>query len=60
MRNKEVTLHDNEKIIDVSNLIILIEVNNIGRDKSVKEDNFSILASKISLHIRVKVLLSEN
>jgi hypothetical protein len=60
MRNKEVTLHDNEKIMEVSNLIILIEVNNIGRDKSVKEDNFSILASKISLYIRVKVLLIEN
>ena len=60
MRNKEVTLHDNEKIMEVSNLTILIEVNNIGRDKSVKEDNFSILASKISLYIRVKVLLIEN
>jgi hypothetical protein len=46
--------------MDISNPIALIEAENTGRGKSMKEDNFRGLAAKLYLCIRSKVLLIRN
>ena len=58
--NKEVTSHDYKKIIEVGHPIALVEAENAGRGKSMKEDNFGALASKLCLHVGAKVLLIRN
>jgi len=58
--NKEVTVHNNKKVMKVSNLIVLVKAENIGRGKLIREDSFRNLASKMHLHIGLKALLIRN
>ena len=60
MTNKEVILHNHKKIIEVGNPIALVEAENTGRGKSMRDDNFGGLASKLFLCVGVKVLLTRN
>ena len=53
--NKEVT-PCNYKVMQVRNLITLVEAKNTHGGKSIKEDNFSSLTSKLYLCLCTKVL----
>lgn len=58
--SKEVTIDNHEKIIEVGNLIALIETENTRRSKTVREDNFRGLQSKLCLCIEEKIFLTIN
>ena len=53
-------MRNNKKIAEVGNPITLVEAENTGRGKTIREDNFGGLSSKMYLYIGVKVLLVRN
>ena len=59
-KNKEVQDHNNMKIQRVGNPIILVEADNTGRARMMREDNFGRLSSSMYLCVGVKVVLTRN